>query len=222
MYSICMYLSLLPIQAHESLVPEFSPKGRIHTNLVDHKVGYWDCVVIISIVGQMNAGELRDKVAKLGRAGLLAYGLFNGIIYTSFFVVAFLGFEKSTGQNPATNLKACLGVSTLSHLIVYYCTSCLVVWFSYKLLQFREFENYIFISCYTINVNSTSKKHLQSPQSQCLCYDFVFALQGYYILTKISPLIWSTLVGDGVDVDWKQFHKAITSSRRCSSCSFHG
>lgn len=84
-------------------------------------------MVIISIVGQMNAGELRDKVAKLGRAGLLAYGLFNGIIYTSFFVVAFLGFEKSTGQNPATNLKACLGVSTLSHLIVYYCTSCLVV-----------------------------------------------------------------------------------------------
>ena len=60
----------------------------------------------------MNTGELRAKVAKLGRAGLLAYGLFNGITYTSFFVIAFLGFEKSTGQNPAANLKACLGVST--------------------------------------------------------------------------------------------------------------
>lgn len=58
---------------------------------------------------QMNACELRDKISKLGRAGLLAYGLFSGIIYTSFFFIAFLAFEKSTGQNPANNLKGCLG-----------------------------------------------------------------------------------------------------------------
>lgn len=57
---------------------------------------------------QMNGGDLKEKVAKLGRAGLLAYGLFNGITYTTFFFIAFLGFEK-TGQNPANNLKACLG-----------------------------------------------------------------------------------------------------------------
>ncbi|KAG0614062.1 hypothetical protein M758_6G148600 [Ceratodon purpureus] len=58
---------------------------------------------------QMNACQLRDKVSKLGRAGLLAYGLFSGIIYTTFFFIAFLAFEKSTGQNPANNLKGCLG-----------------------------------------------------------------------------------------------------------------
>lgn len=57
---------------------------------------------------QMNAGDLKEKVAKLGRAGLLAYGLFNAITYTTFFFIAFLAFEK-TGQNPANNLKACLG-----------------------------------------------------------------------------------------------------------------
>lgn len=64
----------------------------------------------------MNGGELREKVAKLGRAGLLAYGLFNAITYTTMFYVAFLAFEKSTGQNPANNLKACLGVSAFSLL----------------------------------------------------------------------------------------------------------
>lgn len=62
------------------------------------------------MVAQMNAGDLKEKVAKLGRAGLLAYGLFNAITYTTFFFIAFLAFEK-TGQNPANNLKACLGVS---------------------------------------------------------------------------------------------------------------
>jgi len=69
------------------------------------------------IAAQMNAGDLKEKVAKLGRAGLLAYGLFNGITYTTFFFIAFLAFEK-TGQNPANNLKACLGVSIfLLHLV---------------------------------------------------------------------------------------------------------
>ena len=60
---------------------------------------------------QTNASEMRAQVAKLGLAAVLAYGLFDGVTYTSFFVLAFLGYEKSTGQNPAANLKALLGVS---------------------------------------------------------------------------------------------------------------
>lgn len=62
---------------------------------------------------QTNASEMRAQVAKLGLAAVLAYGLFDGITYTSFFVLAFLGYEKSTGQNPAANLKALLGVVVL-------------------------------------------------------------------------------------------------------------
>ncbi len=65
------------------------------------------------LVEQTNASEMRVQVAKLGLAAVLAYGLFDGVTYTSFFVLAFLGYEKSTGQNPAANLKALLGVSTL-------------------------------------------------------------------------------------------------------------
>jgi hypothetical protein len=63
------------------------------------------------LVEQTNAAEMRVQVAKLGLAAVLAYGLFDGVTYTSFFVLAFLGYEKSTGQNPAANLKALLGVS---------------------------------------------------------------------------------------------------------------
>lgn len=59
----------------------------------------------------MDPAELRARVAKLGLAAVLAYGLFDGVTYTTFFVLAFLGYEKSTGQNPAANLKALLGVS---------------------------------------------------------------------------------------------------------------
>ncbi|KAL3700586.1 hypothetical protein R1sor_018608 [Riccia sorocarpa] len=62
---------------------------------------------------RMSAVELRAKAAKWGLAAALAYGLFDGITYTTFFVLAFLGYEKSTGQNPATNLKALLGVVVL-------------------------------------------------------------------------------------------------------------
>ncbi|KAG0615484.1 hypothetical protein M758_5G044900 [Ceratodon purpureus] len=62
---------------------------------------------------QTNASEMRAQVAKLGLAAVLAYGLFDGVTYTSFFVLAFLGYEKSTGQNPAANLKALLGVVVL-------------------------------------------------------------------------------------------------------------
>ncbi|GJP29255.1 hypothetical protein CLOM_g23527 [Closterium sp. NIES-68] len=56
---------------------------------------------------------LKEKVAKLGLAAVLAYGLFDGITYTTFFVLAFLGYEKSTGLNPAANLKALLGIVVL-------------------------------------------------------------------------------------------------------------
>jgi hypothetical protein len=52
------------------------------------------------LVEQTNAAEMRVQVAKLGLAAVLAYGLFDGVTYTSFFVLAFLGYEKSTGQNP--------------------------------------------------------------------------------------------------------------------------
>ncbi|CAM6093366.1 unnamed protein product [Calypogeia fissa] len=62
---------------------------------------------------RMNAAELRAKVSKWGLAAVLAYGLFDGITYTTFFVLAFLSYEKSTGKNPAANLKALLGVVVL-------------------------------------------------------------------------------------------------------------
>ncbi|EFJ13676.1 hypothetical protein SELMODRAFT_424326 [Selaginella moellendorffii] len=61
----------------------------------------------------MDATALRAKVAALGLSAVLAYGLFDGITYTTFFVLAFLGYEKSTGQNPAANLKALLGIVVL-------------------------------------------------------------------------------------------------------------
>lgn len=53
---------------------------------------------------------MSSKVAKLGLAAVLAYGIFDGVTYTSFFVLAFLGYEKSTGKNPAANLQALVGV----------------------------------------------------------------------------------------------------------------
>jgi hypothetical protein len=43
----------------------------------------------------------------------VAYGLFDAVTYTTFFILAFLGYEKSTGKNPAANLKALLGVCFL-------------------------------------------------------------------------------------------------------------
>ncbi|KNA18754.1 hypothetical protein SOVF_067860 [Spinacia oleracea] len=53
------------------------------------------------------------KLAKLGLAAVLAYGLFDGVTYTSFFVMAFLGYEKSTGNNPAANIKSLIGIVLL-------------------------------------------------------------------------------------------------------------
>lgn len=62
---------------------------------------------------QSNAAEMRSQVAKLGLAAILAYGLIDGITYTTFFVLAFLGYEKSTGKNPAANIQALLGIVVL-------------------------------------------------------------------------------------------------------------
>uniref|UniRef100_A0ACD5UVB7 Uncharacterized protein n=1 Tax=Avena sativa TaxID=4498 RepID=A0ACD5UVB7_AVESA len=59
------------------------------------------------------SAEMRARVAKLGLAAVLAYGLFDAVTYTTFFVLAFLGYEKSTGKNPAANLKALLGIVIL-------------------------------------------------------------------------------------------------------------
>ncbi|KAL0400490.1 UNVERIFIED_CONTAM: hypothetical protein Slati_4078900 [Sesamum latifolium] len=60
-----------------------------------------------------NSSEMSSKLAKLGLAAVLAYGIFDGVTYTSFFVLAFLGYEKSTGKNPAANLQALLGIVIL-------------------------------------------------------------------------------------------------------------
>ncbi|OAE35011.1 hypothetical protein AXG93_1864s1390 [Marchantia polymorpha subsp. ruderalis] len=84
-----------------------------------------------SFVGKWrrNAAELRAKAAKWGLAAVLAYGLFDGITYTTFFVLAFLGYEKSTGQNPAANLKALLGVGnrTCMPVLLIFCHCSLQV-----------------------------------------------------------------------------------------------
>lgn len=50
------------------------------------------------------------KVAKLGLAAVLAYGIIDGVTYTSFFVIAFMGYERTTGNNPAANLQSLLGI----------------------------------------------------------------------------------------------------------------
>ncbi|XP_010255727.1 PREDICTED: uncharacterized protein LOC104596337 isoform X2 [Nelumbo nucifera] len=60
-----------------------------------------------------DTAEMSSKLAKLGLAAVLAYGLFDGVTYTTFFILAFLGYEKSTGKNPAANLKALLGIVIL-------------------------------------------------------------------------------------------------------------
>jgi len=69
--------------------------------------------VILNARAQVQSAEARARVAKLGLAAVLAYGLFDAVTYTTFFVLAFLGYEKSTGKNPAANLKALLGVCSL-------------------------------------------------------------------------------------------------------------
>ncbi|KAI3457891.1 hypothetical protein Pfo_014554 [Paulownia fortunei] len=53
-----------------------------------------------------NSAEMSTKLAKLGLAAVLGYGIFDAVTYTSFFALAFLGYEKSTGKNPAASLQA--------------------------------------------------------------------------------------------------------------------
>lgn len=69
-------------------------------------VGFWE-------KWKANSAEMSAKLAKLGLAAVLAYGLFDGVTYTTFFVMAFLGYEKSTGNNPAANLKSLIGIVLL-------------------------------------------------------------------------------------------------------------
>jgi len=73
------------------------------------KFGKWD---------QAKSAQMSAKVAKLGLSAVLAYGLFDGFTYTTFFVLAFLGYEKSTGKNPAANLQALVGVMRLTLIYV--------------------------------------------------------------------------------------------------------
>ncbi|KAJ0013492.1 hypothetical protein Pint_21459 [Pistacia integerrima] len=48
---------------------------------------------------------------------VLASGLFDGVTCTSFFLLAFLGYERSTSKNPATILEALLGDDMHSHSV---------------------------------------------------------------------------------------------------------
>ncbi|CAA7403878.1 unnamed protein product [Spirodela intermedia] len=66
-----------------------------------------------ALPSRADTAEMSSRIAKLGLAAVLAYGLFDGVTYTSFFTLAFLGYEKSTGKNPAANLKALLGIVIL-------------------------------------------------------------------------------------------------------------
>ncbi|XP_050370762.1 uncharacterized protein LOC126788794 isoform X2 [Argentina anserina] len=74
--------------------------------LLENNKGFWG-------KWKANSAEMSAKLAKLGLAAVLAYGLFDAVTYTSFFVFAFLGYEKSTGQNPAANIKALIGIVLL-------------------------------------------------------------------------------------------------------------
>ncbi|KAL4571752.1 hypothetical protein LXL04_018517 [Taraxacum kok-saghyz] len=62
---------------------------------------------------RIQSKEMSAKMAKLGLSAVLAYGLFDAVTYTTFFVLAFLGYEKSTGKNPAANIKALIGIVIL-------------------------------------------------------------------------------------------------------------
>ena len=53
---------------------------------------------------QSKNAELRKKLVSLGPAAVLSYGIFDGISYTTAFVIAFLAYETSTGLNPTKNV----------------------------------------------------------------------------------------------------------------------
>lgn len=83
-------------------------------------MAWWGSGVTERMCAQVGSAEARAMMAKLGLAAVLAYGLFDAVTYTTFFVLAFLGYEKSTGKNPAANLKALLGVCSLR----LFCVVC--------------------------------------------------------------------------------------------------
>ncbi|KAL5213581.1 hypothetical protein ABZP36_002733 [Zizania latifolia] len=112
---LCSPLSLLPAAASTAVsrlayLPRASaaanPHPDPHQDEPQAKGGFW-------AKWMAQSAEMRAKVAKLGLAAVLAYGLFDAVTYTTFFVLAFLGYEKSTGKNPAANLKALLGIVIL-------------------------------------------------------------------------------------------------------------
>ncbi|EFN50505.1 hypothetical protein CHLNCDRAFT_140117 [Chlorella variabilis] len=53
---------------------------------------------------QQKSAELRTRLAALGLAAVLSYGLFDGVSYTIAFSLAFLGYEARTGLNPTQNV----------------------------------------------------------------------------------------------------------------------
>eukprot|EP00899_Mesostigma_viride_P016088 jgi/Mesvir1/24480/Mv21837-RA.1 len=56
------------------------------------------------------SAALKERIGKLGLAAVLAYGLVDGLTYTTAFCIAFVSYEKATGLNPARNLQALAGV----------------------------------------------------------------------------------------------------------------
>ncbi|PSC73555.1 hypothetical protein C2E20_3215 [Micractinium conductrix] len=59
------------------------------------------------------SAALRVKLASLGLAAVLAYGLFDGLTYTVAFSLAFLGYEARYGVNPTTDMAAVAKICVL-------------------------------------------------------------------------------------------------------------
>jgi hypothetical protein len=62
---------------------------------------------------QQKGKEGKGKLAALGLAAVLAYGLFDGISYTIAFSIAFLGYEARTGLNPTQNVADLVKICVL-------------------------------------------------------------------------------------------------------------
>ncbi|XP_021851687.1 uncharacterized protein [Spinacia oleracea] len=99
----CSSSSQLSSSSDQNLPPR---EQELEIEQEEKKEGFWK-------KWKVNSAEMSAKLAKLGLAAVLAYGLFDGVTYTSFFVMAFLGYEKSTGNNPAANIKSLIGIVLL-------------------------------------------------------------------------------------------------------------
>ncbi|EFN55448.1 hypothetical protein CHLNCDRAFT_133767 [Chlorella variabilis] len=53
---------------------------------------------------QQRTADLRKRLASLGLAAALSYGIFDAMTYTIAFSLAFLGYEARTGLNPTQNV----------------------------------------------------------------------------------------------------------------------